>query len=346
MHDCSAELRKYHNEHVTLTGEDRKEMRERRNTNRDRLKAGLTKKGLPQPLEFKSQGSYAMKTMVQHEDNDYDIDDGVYFDRSVLVGQRGAELSALQVRQLIRDAIDDGSFKSPPEVRTHCVRLVYTAGYHVDLPIYRRTIRPEMTDLYELASADWKQSDARDVTGWFEKEVKQKSPSDENGDYQLRRITRLLKKFARSRPSWQDQILSGFGITKLVTECYHADDRDDVSLHETAKAIHQRLKGNLEVKHPVTPGDTITNGRDDAKARFLRERLGQGLDWLGPLHARCSHEDALKCWDTFFSTEVFSEEGRKAKKDNGPITSGVLKEIGASASAQAAVQKQGGGRYA
>jgi len=36
-------------------------------------------------------------------------------------------------------------------------------------------------------------------------------------------MTRDIKKFARSRPSWEDQILSGFGITKLVTERYRAN---------------------------------------------------------------------------------------------------------------------------
>src|SRR5262249_36820625 len=60
---------------------------------------------------------------------DYDIDDGVYFDKGVLVGDRGAEMSALQARQMVRDALDDGSFKTPPEVRTNCVRVYYEAGF-------------------------------------------------------------------------------------------------------------------------------------------------------------------------------------------------------------------------
>jgi hypothetical protein len=39
-----------------------------------------------------------MKTMTQHLAKDYDIDDGVYFSKEVLVGDRGAEMSALQAR--------------------------------------------------------------------------------------------------------------------------------------------------------------------------------------------------------------------------------------------------------
>jgi Cyclic GMP-AMP synthase DncV-like, nucleotidyltransferase domain len=57
-----------------------------------------------------------MKTMMQHLAKDYDIDDGVYFSKKVLVGDRGAEMSALQARQMVRDSLDDGSFKTPPEI--------------------------------------------------------------------------------------------------------------------------------------------------------------------------------------------------------------------------------------
>src|SRR5688572_3586565 len=111
MHNCGDDVVAHHNDEVTLPQSDRTAMRDRRNANRDRLKKGLQEKGMPAPREFKSQGSYAMKTMVQHPNNAYDIDDGIYFDKEVLVTERGAEVTALQARQMVRDAIDDGSFK-------------------------------------------------------------------------------------------------------------------------------------------------------------------------------------------------------------------------------------------
>src|SRR5258707_12020903 len=132
MYDCADDVLAHHDEEVTLPGAQRDEMRKRRNSNRDRLKKGLAKAGKPAPLQFKSQGSYAMKTMVQHPELDYDIDDGVYFAKEDLVGSRGAEMSALDARTMVRDAIDDGSFADAPEVRTNCVRVYYQAGYHVD----------------------------------------------------------------------------------------------------------------------------------------------------------------------------------------------------------------------
>ena len=223
MYNCSDDGLGYHNDEVTLPQAERDDMRERRNTNRERLKNGLKKAGKPAPLEFKSQGSYAMKTMVQDPSKDYDIDDGAYFAKEDLVGPRAGELLALEARQMVRDALDDGSFKTPPEVREKCVRVHYDAGYHLDMPIYRRVVTSDSSGkqsiYYELAASDWQRSDARDVTMWFEDENNRQSPDKTNGR-QLRRVTRELKKFAKSRSSWKGQILSGFGITKLVTECF------------------------------------------------------------------------------------------------------------------------------
>lgn len=357
MFNCHDDVLAHHDEKVTLPQSERTTMRDRRNANRDRLKKGLKDKGKPTPLEFKSQGSYAMKTMVQHPKKDYDIDDGVYFAKEDLIGERGAEMSALQARQMVRDALDDGSFKTPPEVRNNCVRVYYEAGYHVDVPVYRRVTTKDVFGAvsyhYELASTDWKRSDARDVTDWFEKENTRQSPDKDNGR-QLRRVTRQIKKYARSRDSWSGQILSGFGITKLVTECFRSNaDREDKSLHDTMKAIRDRLNFNLVVPHPVTPNETITNGNNDAKARFLRDKLTEAVDNLAPLfEPDCTRKKALGCWDKVFATTFFSDRLEKTAKAAAEasvaapaiFSSGLLSS--AAAASQNAVRKEGGGRYA
>lgn len=357
MYDCADDVLAHHDEKVTLPQSDRTTMKERRNANRERLKKGLKDKGKPAPREFKSQGSYAMKTMVQHPDKDYDIDDGVYFDKEALVGERGAEMTALQARQMVRDALDDGSFKTPPEVRKNCVRIYYEAGYHVDMPVYRRVTTKDVfgneTYHHELASSDWKRSDARDVTEWFEKENNAQSPDTENGR-QLRRVTRQIKKFAKSRDSWGGQILSGFGITKLVTECFRGNkSREDKALHDTMKAIRDRLNISLVVAHPVTPNETITKGADDATACFLRDRLTEAIDNLAPLfESDCTRKKALKCWDKVFNTTFFSDrlekgtaaETKPAVAAPAVLTTGLI--ASAASAASAAVRKEGGGRYA
>lgn len=324
MYNCSKDVLAYHDDEVTLPRAEQTNMRDRRDANRDRLKKGLKDQEKPAPYEFASQGSYAMKTMVQHPDNDYDIDDGTYFEKAVLVGERGAEMTALQARQMVRNALDDGSFKAPPEVRKNCVRVYYTAGYCVDVPVYRRVTTKNMFGEdayhYELATTDWKRSDAREVSKWFENENTTQSPDSSNGR-QLRRVVRDIKMYARSRESWADQILSGFGITKLVTECFRGDAaREDRALYDTMKAIRDRLNWNLVVAHPVTPNETITNGDDDARARFLRARLTEAVDNLAPLFEEdCTRKKALKCWDKVYATSFFSDRDEPKLENNASL---------------------------
>lgn len=351
MYDCSDDVLAYHDDEVTLPGSERTAMRKRRDANRERLKKGLAEARKPTPFQFKSQGSYAMKTMTQHPDNDFDIDDGVYFLKEDLIGERGAEMTALQARQMVRDAVDDGSFKTPPEVRTNCVCVYYEAGYHIDLPVYRRVTVKDVfgneSHFYELASTIWKRSDAREVTAWFEKENDTQSPDSDNGR-QLRRVTREIKKYARSRSSWKTQILSGFGITKLVTECFRGDaEREDKALHDTMKAISDRLNWNLVVQHPVTPGDTITKGNDDPKAKFLREKLKEAMANLAPLFdTDCDRQTALKCWDKVYATEFFSDRYEPTNTASSKLAAPAVSGLFGRQEPQVAVRKDGGGRYA
>ena len=99
MVDCSKDVLAFHDDEVSLPQIERTAMRDRRNANRKRVKEGLSEKKKPLPTDFCTQGSYAMKTMVQDPKDCYDIDDGIYFEKDALKGERGAELSALDVRQ-------------------------------------------------------------------------------------------------------------------------------------------------------------------------------------------------------------------------------------------------------
>ncbi len=348
MFDCAKEILGYHNDCTTLPQNEREEMRSRRNSNRDRVKRGLEKNEKPKQKEFASQGSYSMRTMVQHPDNDYDIDDGIYFLKDDLIDANGVEMTALSTRQMIRDAVDDGGFKKPPEVRDNCVRVFYQTGYHVDLPSYREVTQEntqgENETFFELASIDWTRSDARDVTSWFDDQNKTQSPDDSNGR-QLRRMARLIKKFATSRPDWKGQIGSGFMITKLVTEEYSSNiNREDVSMHSTMKAIKERLDTDLVVKHPVTPDATITDGDADAKAIFLKDKLSDALADLAVLFKDdCTDADAMAAWDKVFNTTYFSDKLNE-KKARAAANAGTIGGWGNEP--QKPVDKRGGGRYA
>lgn len=352
MFICSKEITGYHDDRVTLPQSERNEMRDRRNSNRDRVTNGLRDNNDPAAEEFVSQGSYAMKTMVQHKDNDYDIDDGVYFAKEDLKGSQGADKTAFDARQMVRDAVDDGGFTTPPAVRKNCVRVYYQKGYHVDLPVYRRVEEEDafgnVIEYFELASSDWTRSDARDVTSWFNEENRSQSPDETNGR-QLRRVTRLIKKFSQSHDSWKSKIGSGFMITKLVTEKYAKNqNREDSSLYDTMKGIRNRLESNLVVDHPVTPNSTITSGDGDPKAKFLKEKLTEALTELDVLfESDCTREKAMKAWDKVFNTTYFSDKfGKSDDQKANAAGGGLVSGGGGSGSPSSPVKKDGGGRYA
>ena len=163
MYNSHDDITAFHNTSVCLPLAERDTMRDRRNTNRKRLKDGLAADGQPKPVGCRTQGSYAMRTMIQHSAKDYDIDDGVYFKKDDLIGLGGADKTARAARQMVCEALEDDRFCTPPEVRKNCVRVIYNEGYHVDIPVYR-TYEKDGNDVYELASSDWKASDPLAVT--------------------------------------------------------------------------------------------------------------------------------------------------------------------------------------
>ena len=354
MKNFHKEIISYHNEKVTLPQKDRKEMQKRRDANRNRLKQGLKRDDEPTPIGLYSQGSYLMKTMVQQPDNDYDIDDGVYFKKEDLKGPQGGDKSANDAKEMVRKALHSDSFNRPPEKLKNCVRVYYDAGYHADVPVYRKTTEKNVFGVeetrYELASADWKSSDARAVTDWFLEANLDQSPDNDNGG-QLRRMVRFFKMFARSRPSWRDHIASGFMLTVLVVENYVSNaDREDQALYETMVAIRNRLWYSLEIQHPTMSGEMLTKGPDDGRVAFFLEKLDWAIDKLGILlNVDCSREDGLKAWDAAFDTTYFSDLLEDENKENQGAKEGVAAGIFTSRLEKetnySPVDKQGGGRY-
>jgi hypothetical protein len=306
MYDCSEDVLAFHNSEVTLPQQERTAMRDRRDANRKRLVARLEEAQEPVPSMFIKQGSYAMLTMVQDAENDYDIDDGVYFTQESLSKRDSADMPPRLIKEIVCERLKDGRFNKQPQIKKACVRVFYNEGYHVDMPIYRTRTGDGQ---YELANdSGWTVSRAADVEEWFDGE-NAKSPDTVNGR-QFRRIVRCIKKVARSRKDWKDKIAPGFTITKLVSECYSPNkDREDLSLRETMNAIYVRLSLSLRVDHPVTPGASMTAGPDDPGCMFLRGKLREALSELAILDdAKCSSTQAAVAWDRVFNTRFFRDQ--------------------------------------
>jgi len=312
--DCSTEITGYHDNRVRLGQKERDILAGNRDANRDRVKRGQKRNGKPAPKDFVTQGSYAMFTINKHPDNLYDIDDGVIFDREELKGKQGADMTALEARDMVREAVDDGSFKKAPERRKRCVRVYYDAGHTVDIPVYRRHEVDGKVRL-DHAASDWRERDPEGVTRWFQNNVTSKSPDSTNGQ-QMRRVVRLFKNWANSRPSWVD-MPSGLILSVLVNERYVSfDKRDDQSLYNTLNSVKARLEIHLEVDHPVIAGEKLTNAPDDARMKRLRDRLTDALADLAVVdQPSCKWSEALKAWKKFFKTDYFDDAIDKAEKE-------------------------------
>ncbi len=336
MIDCAQDIRNYHDDAVKLSEETRKKLRANRNANRDRLKANLTASEKPSPVRFQKQGSYAMRTTIQEADNAYDIDDGVVFKKDDLNGARGGEMSSLDARQMVCDALQDRRFSRKPEVLKNCVRVHYNEGYHVDIPVYREIGEEQTGFTCEIASSEWRESDPAEINDWFDRQLATKRATQEDDDHQMRRMIRLLKRYAKSRPSWN--LPSGFILTILADEQYLAfDERDDRAFYNVIVAIRARVRANKEVRNPVQD-ELLTKGTPDPQMVALEDKLGEAIGTLHVLFdAKCTRTQALKAWAKVFNTDFFD---------------GAISDAGSSASIvvgtetpTAPVQKSGGGRF-
>lgn len=316
--DCNKEIRGYHADQVNLSREDQNEMRGRRDSGRKRLRNGLTKANQPLPKGFCSQGSYAMRTMIRDDACDYDIDDGVYFDKEDLKDADGHYLGAQDARLRVRNALKDDRLAYDAVIKTNCVRQPYPAGYHIDIPVYRtvwsKDSRGNEVVEHELASGDdWVKSDARNVTKWYNDAVGSELTLGQSDTSQLRRITKLTKKFARSRAPWKKKTTSGICISKLVVDHFVAcPDRDDDALRDTWRAINARLIFCQRISHPVYASKNLAE-EGDIEVIFFRDCLDDAVETLKALDDYdCTREKAGSIWDKVFNTNYFRMQVAKA----------------------------------
>jgi len=314
MYDCSKLVSKFHKAHVRLTTDQQKDMKNRRDTNVDRVKSGLAEKDKPEIVEVISQGGYAMKTMTQppeRSDWRYDIDQGLVFEQADVVGPR-------TTRRWVRDALaaKATNVKGDPEDKGKCVRIEYADGYQCDFPVFQRSAHGT-NYVYQAALHDeWTTSAPQQINNWFEREVAEKSPEKE-GSYQLRRIVRLMKYLGKT---WQHatslRYPSGLLITALTVECFEAvDNRDDEAFFRTLRRI-----GNRSHLLPVhADGIQISRDKDGARMKRLQEKATALAAELADLDENSSgHDDesARKIWRKVFRHSFFDPEEETAKSDS------------------------------
>jgi hypothetical protein len=309
VYDACKLLSRFYEDKLRLGRDGRQKLAGLRDTNLDRLRSGLEKLGPMRGANkaaFESsldQGSYAMHTLNQHPDGDYDIDTAVIFDEAALPA------SALEARERVAEALLQSgvSFLRDPEARTNAVTVWYAEGHHVDLAVYRRTARGRL----EHAGPDWTARSPAEMTEWFDSRVTWQSPvwPIRVEPKQLRRIVRFVKRLCASRRSWS--LPGGMITTTLVAEVYASDwARDDRSLRNTLIALRGRLAANERVFNPVDSSQELTGRPKCAgQVRRLKKRLDEILPKLDVLDARrCDEATARAAWNAVFRHDFFEPE--------------------------------------
>jgi hypothetical protein len=271
----SHSLFQIYNSAIKLPEHDREKLIQARNSLRDRMKR--TYLNLPEEdkkthsIEFQSQGSFVMDTIIRPYESDFDLDDGVYFIGSLTEEQR----SNTQIfHDIITKAIDKNNGIEEIIDKSTCVRVKYDSkyenqnlGFHIDIPIYyaENYETPELAHIEE----GWIESSPVEFIAWFEEKTKsgfqkaylfesvkyaesyEKWLSDiRKKDCQLRRIVRYLKSWADLK---RKEMPCGIIMSILAANNYIENERDDIALRDTLTSINKDLEANNFTCYRPTP---------------------------------------------------------------------------------------------
>lgn len=305
MHDVSIKFNRFYKKHVILSRKEQKKLFEKKNLNLDRLVDGLIEYNEENKTNYVMadsvvQGSVAMSTVTQNEENDYDIDVAIIFDKDDIPS------GTTKMKNVIVNALKKKckKFKVEPEAKTNCVRIVYSDGYHIDFAIYRRFKDDKDEYKYEHCGSEWRARDPRTITKWFIEQNKEKS-------HNLRTVVRLLKMFCKSRSDWK--MPGGLIQSVLANEQFQSYERIDEMFYYTLKAIRDRLSDNKEVYNPTDENQDLKLIKtDETKMNNLCNRLTIYLAKLDILFTDdCTDKQAMEAWNTFFNHSYWSDEIEK-----------------------------------
>lgn len=252
------------NRTVRLDQAKRDKLKTHRKSLRKRIREYFDEKGWQKP-GFASQGSFPLETNVNPirvKDGDgnwieeYDLDDGVYF-----ICPEDDREYAKTYHDRILEAIEGHTKEAQP--KPSCVRVIYSDGHHVDLPIYWMAQDGE-TPQIGRSNQGYTESDPREFKEWVEARI---AVTKNTG--QLRRVIRYLKAWKNFQEVEDANLRLPPGVTLTILACNNlveADD-DDESFRETLRAIWDALTVDFGCPRPTTPTD------EDLLEAFSKQRV-------------------------------------------------------------------------
>jgi hypothetical protein len=251
------------NDSVKLNPQKKNSLRISRNTLREKIRKYFKETLKTSTPKFYGQGSYMMNTTITPIEGEYDIDDGIYLQHLSKEDEDNWNTPST-VHSWIVNATKDHTSTAPINKNT-CVRVVYKDDYHIDFPIYIKSENDEHPKLAHLKNG-WVYSDPKELTNWFNKEVKNKGS-------QLKRVVRYFKAWKDFKKG-DNKFPSGMIFTvlaaKYFVEGYEEDD--DAAYIATAQEIYEKLNQSFSIERPVFPEEELLEGwSDSAQNKFLNK---------------------------------------------------------------------------
>lgn len=252
------------NRTVRLDQTKRDKLKTHRKSLRKRIREHFDEEGWQKP-SFASQGSFPLETNVNPirvkdaDDNwieEYDLDDGVYF----ICPEEDREY-AKTYHERILEAVDGHTKEA--QAKASCVRVIYSDGHHVDLPIYWM---PEdgTTPQIGRSNQGYTDSDPKEFKEWVEARI---AATKNTG--QLRRVIRYLKAWKNFQEIEDANLRLPPGVTLTILACDNLveAENDDESFRETLRAILEALTEDFACHRPTTPTD------EDLLEAFSKQRV-------------------------------------------------------------------------
>ncbi|MGD0553105.1 MAG: cyclic GMP-AMP synthase DncV-like nucleotidyltransferase [Sedimentisphaerales bacterium] len=294
MANCHDLFVEFDSSQIQLTKDRRKKLLASRDSLNERIKTYYKENKLDDvELTCVEQGSFVTDVIVNpipvEERGEtklkYDLDYGVYF----VGNQNATERKSIETyHDLIYEAVKD---QTGQVVRKNtCLRVVYSDGHHIDLPIYyKQGTIPELAHKKD----GWIQSDPVGFVNWFN-EIAKINP-------QLKRLVRYMKAWCDNKTS-STKMPSGLIVTILTSNNAKYNTRDDIAMRDTLEAISAYFKSvGVRCERPTTPiGEDLFHDYSQTEKDYFVEQLDNLIISAKQAIEEPNQKDACLKWQKHF----------------------------------------------
>ena len=283
MADVQKQFEKFHAT-IRVDYDMSSELRDKRDIVVERIRDHLKKNGLP-VCDVLLQGSYKMKTGVKPiVDLEYDIDIGLRFPF------HETEYDAKTVRGWVYDAVKNHTKRI--EDKGPCIRVVYEAGFHLDLVTYAVWTDAAGNEQYRLAhkSNGWRPADPPALLEYVRSYRKANFANTEDNETktdQFRRCVRALRRWndvhnpfeGNSKPTGLALVLLAIqrGMSKHTFLDGRSDDR--AALAALTRAVANTF-GRVTAKKPTPEHEEMFSRLSDSDMDTFKTRMATLADAL------------------------------------------------------------------